>query len=270
MILLDNSSVYPLLLPLIVHSKGREESKGRVEMSVCDTSRHQPTQQRNTVRLAWQRILALHTLIHNMNYSHNPQGPDAIFISSTSSFNLSLFTRLCHFFFFVLTFSPISPVFSVLCPSPLPLFPTPLLFLSRRLKGPSAQRRWGPVLPGAGATGGEVAQEERRGLSVWRMEGWVCVWMLGEKGHWWALFHWWNKDQVGCTWELWFSIAGGETREPGHTLACVLFAARQSQSPLLSCITNIQGVEEEAKPTILFTEQYLHSALGLCKVCKSF
>ncbi len=52
--------------------------------------------------------------------------------------------------------------------------------------------------------------------------------------------HWWIKDQVGCTWELWFSIAGGETGEPGHTLACVLFAAPSSQSPLLSCITNNQ------------------------------
>lgn len=81
-------------------------------MSVCDTSRHQPTQQRNTVRLAWQRIVALQTLIHNMNYSHNPLGPVAIFISSTSSFNLSLFTHLCHFcFVFFYIFSPLSSLF---------------------------------------------------------------------------------------------------------------------------------------------------------------
>lgn len=178
--------------------------------------------------------------------------------------SIILFSLLSAISFSLLTFSPIS---SALCLSPLSLFPTLLLFLSRRLKGPSAKGRWGLVLPGAGATGGDVAQEERRGLSVWRMEGWVCVWMLGEKGHWWALFHWWNKDQVGCTWELWFSIAGGETQEPGHTLACVLFAARLSQSPLLSCITNNQGVEEKA---IYTAEQYLHSVLGLCKVCKSF
>lgn len=71
-------------------------------MSECDTSRHQTTQQRNTVRLAWQRILTLHTLIYN--YGHNPQGPDAICISSTSSFNFSSFL-----YFHI--FSPLSSLF---------------------------------------------------------------------------------------------------------------------------------------------------------------
>lgn len=177
MILLDNSSVYPLLLSVIVHSKrgAQKEKKAMGEMSVCDTSRHQTTQQRNTEGLAWQRILVPHTLILNMNYRHNPQGPDAICISFTSF--ILLFTSLCHFLF---TFSPLSLVFSVLWSSPLLLFPTPLLFLSRRLKGPSAPKRCGPVFPGAGAT--VWGWHRRRELSVWRMAGWLCVWMLREGG----------------------------------------------------------------------------------------
>lgn len=71
--------------------------------------------------------------------------------------------------------------FSVLCLSHLLLFPTPLLFLSRRLKGPSAQKRLGLVLPGPGATvwGGGGAQEERRALSVWRMV--MCL-NVGRRG----------------------------------------------------------------------------------------
>lgn len=118
--------------------------------------------------------------------------------------------------------------------------------------------------PGAGAT---MWMEGRRGegsLSGGWKDGYVSeCWERRAS-------HWYIKDQVGRTWELWFSIAGGETQEPGHTLACVLFAARLFQSPLLSCITNNQGVEEEGKLTVLFAEQYLLSVLGLCKVCKSF
>lgn len=233
-------------------------------MSVCDTSRHQPTQQRNTVRLAWQRILALHTLIHNMNYSHNPQGPNAIFIASTSSFNLSLFTSLCHFFFFLNIFSPLSSLFCSLHRLFSFSFP-PLCSFSVDVWRALQSRGDGDwSYPGAGAT---MWMEGRRGegsLSGGWKDGYVSeCWERRAS-------HWYIKDQVGRTWELWFSIAGGETQEPGHTLACVLFAARLFQSPLLSCITNNQGVEEEGKLTVLFAEQYLHSVLGLCKVCKSF
>lgn len=233
-------------------------------MSVCDTSRHQPAQQRNTVRLAWQRMLALHTLIHNMNYSHNPLGPDAIFISSTSSFNLPLFTSLIIPFFFLLHVLPSLQSF---------LFSACLLSFSFPPLCSFSVDVWRALQP--------------RGDGDWSYPGqgatvWVEVWGRGEdslSGGWkdgyvsecWErrASHWWIKDQVGCTWELWFSIAGGETGEPGHALACVLFAARLSQSPLLGCITNKQGVEEEGKRAVLFAEQYLHSVLGLCKVCKS-
>ena len=77
------------------------------------------------------------------------------------------------------------------------------------------------------------------------------------------------RTRLGCTWELGFSIAGGETGEPGHALACVLFSRRLSQSPLPSCIRSNQGDGKEGKANMLFAVQYLHSVLGLCKVCKS-
>lgn len=95
---------------------------------------------------------------------------------------------------------------------------------------------------------GRRPQEGRLLLSVWRMEGGLCVWMLGEETHWWTLLHWGNKDQVGGTWELGFSITGGEAGEPGHALACVLFEAWPSQSPLHSRIANNQGWKRRINP----------------------
>lgn len=72
------------------------------------------------------------------------------------------------FFVCVRAFSRLSPVFSVLCLSHLLLFPTPLLFLSRRLKGPRAQKRLGLVLPRPGATvwGGDATGGEERALCL--------------------------------------------------------------------------------------------------------
>lgn len=152
-------------------------------MSVCDTSRHQPTQQRKAVRLAWQRIPALHTLIHNMNYSHNPQGPDPICISSISSFILSfsLFTSL--FFFFKEHFHP--SLRSLLFFAQLLSFSFPPLCSFSVDVWRALQSRgdgdWSYQGRGQSVCGG-VAQEERRELSVWRREGWFSVWMLGEEG----------------------------------------------------------------------------------------
>lgn len=76
--------------------------------------------------------------------------------------------------------------FSVLCLSHLLLFPTPLLFLSRRLKGPSAQKRLGLVLPRPGATvwggggaGGEGGEESALCLEDGRMV--MCL-NVGRRG----------------------------------------------------------------------------------------
>lgn len=153
-------------------------------MSVCDTSRHQPTQQRNTVRLAWQRILALHTLIHNMNYRHNPQGPNAICTSFTSSFSLSLFTSFCHFLCIFLTSLQSFLFFGCLISFSFPPLCSFSVDVWRVLQ---PRRDWDWSYPGQGplcvcgscvcvcGEGGEGS------LSGGGKDG-QCVWMLGEEG----------------------------------------------------------------------------------------
>lgn len=157
MILLDNSSVYFLLLPLIIHSKRegctwkRRKRGKRGKTSVCDTNRDQPTQQRHTGRLAWQRMLELHTLIHHVNPNqpppsraqcnmpllHPPLAHSTFFFSSFHFSHLCISAHSFQLFFLVSLLS-------------LLFFPASLLFLSRCLKGRGELGRLGLASPGQG------------------------------------------------------------------------------------------------------------------------
>lgn len=149
------------LPPITASDRPLQRERRKQRKSSNDTRRHQPAQQRNAARLAWQSMLALHTLIHNMNYSHNLRGlmqyssplPSSLIFQSSLSPPPPTPT---HTHAHTHIFSPLFRLFGPLLIVSSSFFPPRRSFSVDVWSALQPRGDAGSVLPRAEVTGGEV------------------------------------------------------------------------------------------------------------------